>query len=166
MDNQLTTSIQRYLATPQPTEAELLAAAEMLLSVTHDKGLFLRIKANPRRMQSFMDYRLRKILQVRLAGLTMAEVRRMDEEVTPQVADTLSRPHGRRPDHDALPPDIRALWEKNAERWKKLAAWHATLRALTQPCDRFEYLAPMKRTWYDYKRDMARYDDYTATEAV
>ena len=37
-----------------------------------------------------------------------------------------------------------------------------TLLPLTQPCDRYEYLQQLKETWYTYKRELERYDNYIA----
>ena len=70
---------------------------------------------------------------------------------------------GIRPDHDQLPTEIQAIWPANAERWKKIKEAYETCKQLTEPCDRYEYLKVLKDTWYKYKQDMARYDDYQLT---
>ena len=70
---------------------------------------------------------------------------------------------GIRPDHDQLPAEIQAIWPANAERWKKIKEAYETCKQLTEPCDRYEYLKVLKDTWYKYKQDMARYDDYQLT---
>ena len=67
---------------------------------------------------------------------------------------------GIRPDHDQLPAEIQAIWPANAERWKKIKEAYETCKQLTEPCDRYEYLKVLKETWYKYKQEMARYDDY------
>lgn len=70
---------------------------------------------------------------------------------------------GIRPDHDQLPAEIQAIWPANAERWKKIKEAYETCKQLTEPCDRYEYLKVLKDTWYKYKQEMARYDDYQLT---
>jgi hypothetical protein len=69
---------------------------------------------------------------------------------------------GKRPDHEALPDDIRAIWDKNAERWKRIKETYNLLLTLNAPCDRFEHLKLLKETWYKYREDMCRYDDFKA----
>lgn len=72
---------------------------------------------------------------------------------------------GKRPDHDSLPDDIKALWEKNAERWKRIKETYNLLLTLEAPCDRFEHLKLLKETWYKYREDMCRYDDFKSEKA-
>ena len=71
---------------------------------------------------------------------------------------------GIRPAHDQLPDNIKAIWPANAERWKKIKEAFETCKSLTEPCDRYEYLKVLKDTWYKYKQEMARYDDYRMTD--
>ena len=71
---------------------------------------------------------------------------------------------GIRPDHDQLPDNIKAIWPANAERWKKIKEAFETCKSLTEPCDRYEYLKVLKDTWYKYKQEMARYDDFRLTD--
>ena len=67
---------------------------------------------------------------------------------------------GKRPDHENLPEEIRILWDKNAERWKRIKETYNLLLTLNAPCDRFEHLKLLKETWYKYREDMCRYDDF------
>lgn len=70
---------------------------------------------------------------------------------------------GKRPDHDQLPNEIQAIWEKNAERWKKIKETYNLLLTLNAPCDRFEHLQLLKELWYKYREDMCLYDDFRGT---
>lgn len=70
---------------------------------------------------------------------------------------------GKRPDHDKLPEDIQKIWTDNAERWKKIKETYNLLLTLNQPCDRFEHLQLLKESWYKYKQEMCRYDDFRGT---
>ena len=60
--------------------------------------------------------------------------------------------------------DIQNIWPKNAERWKKIKELFELCKQLEQPCDRYEHLKVMKEAWYKYKDEMARYDDFKATD--
>lgn len=87
-----------------------------------------------------------------------------DSEDSDAPADMsfLPRASGIRPDHDKLPADVRSIWQQNKERWNNIKRLYMTLLPLTQPCDRYEYLQQLKETWYTYKREIERYDNYVA----
>ena len=157
----------------------------LLLQLNNDRAMYQRIIRRPQRELSFLEYKLRRFLQLRQDGHTIKDVVKMDREITDQIAaaagtidtggtlpmvvptvgsgpDSLPSyvRKGIRPDHDRLPDNIKALWPKNAERWKKIKEAFETCKGLTEPCDRYEYLKVLKETWYKYKEDMARYDEY------
>ena len=67
---------------------------------------------------------------------------------------------GKRPDHDSLPETIRAIWDKNAERYKKMKQAHETCKTLTAACDRYEYVKVITEAWETYKKDFATYDHF------
>ena len=67
---------------------------------------------------------------------------------------------GKRTDHDELPEVIRAIWDKNAERYKKIKQAHETCRTLTAACDRYEFTSAMAELWAEYKKDFDTYDHY------
>lgn len=172
LNQQFTDKLSRWLALPERDEKDLREGAELLLAVTHDARLYARCISNPQRMASFMLYRLRKILDIRLAGLTMQQVEEMQAETMPKVAEAITaeavaaedKRGGRRPDHDKLPEKIQKLWERNAVRWNKIKKTYNQLLAMNDapPCDRYEYVKNMKDAWYKYRADMNKYDDYAA----
>ena len=163
----------------------------LLLRLNRDNGMYQRIMHRPERMLSFLEYKLRRFLALRKDGQTIRDVMQLDNEITPHLqaiiekepvpaegdAEELPVPQpaekdggndmyvrkGIRPDHDRLPAEIQAIWAKNAERWKKIKEAFETCKSLTEPCDRYEYLKVLKDTWYKYKQEMARYDDYRLT---
>ena len=169
-----------------------MAGAQLLLSLNRDHGMFQRIMHRPERMLSFLEYKLRRFLQIRKDGQTIRDVIKLDNEITPHLQaiinfepipveggaellpveqpaekDGGNEMHirkGIRPDHDQLPDNIKAIWPANAERWKKIKEAFETCKSLTEPCDRYEYLKVLKDTWYKYKQEMARYDDYRLTD--
>lgn len=67
---------------------------------------------------------------------------------------------GKRTDHDTLPETIRAIWDKNAERYKKIKQAHETCKTLTAACDRYEFTKAIAELWADYKKDFDTYDHY------
>lgn len=67
---------------------------------------------------------------------------------------------GKRSDHDSLPDSIRSIWEKNAERYKKMKQAHETCKTLTAACDRYEFTKAIAELWAEYKRDFDTYDHY------
>ena len=67
---------------------------------------------------------------------------------------------GKRTDHDTLPEAIRAIWTKNAERYKKMRQAHETCKSLTHACDRYEYTKALAELWAAYKKDFDTYDHY------
>ena len=73
---------------------------------------------------------------------------------------------GMRPDHDQLPKEIQDIWPRNAERWKKIKETYNLLLTINEPCDRFEHLQLLKETWYTYKKEMCRYDDFRTSAQV
>lgn len=161
----------------------------LLLQLNRDNAMYQRIMRRKERELPFLEYKLRRFLQMRQDGQTIKDVVKLDNEITPQIAaatgtidtgETLpmvvptedSGPEslpsyvrkGIRPDHDKLPANIQAIWPANVERWKKIKEAFETCKQLTEPCDRYEYLKVLKETWYKYKEDMARYDDYRLTD--
>lgn len=161
----------------------------LLLQLNNDRSMYQRIIRRPQRELSFLEYKLRRFLQLRQDGHTIKDVVKIDRDITTEIepllsaevtssdADMLPVPQppekdggndmyirkGIRPDHDRLPDNIKALWAKNAERWKKIKEAFETCKGLTEPCDRYEYLKVLKETWYKYKEDMARYDEFRLT---
>lgn len=71
---------------------------------------------------------------------------------------------GKRTDHDTLPEAIRAIWDKNAERYKKIKQAHETCKTLTAACDRYEFTSAIAELWADYKKDFDTYDHYVLVD--
>ena len=192
IDPKFTEQIARWLDSEHTSREQIMAGAQLLLSLNRDHGMFQRIMHRPERMLSFLEYKLRRFLQIRKDGQTIRDVIKLDNEITPHLQAVInSEPipveggaellpveqpaekdggnemyirKGIRPDHDQLPDNIKAIWPANAERWKKIKEAFETCKSLTEPCDRYEYLKVLKDTWYKYKQEMARYDDFRLTD--
>lgn len=192
IDPKFTESIVRWLDSEHTTDEHIQAGAMLLLRLNRDNAMYQRIMRRPQREVGFVEYKLRRFLSMRKDGQTIRDVIKLDSEITPQILaavntkpaqgdeqpDTLPVEDpaadnvdgspayirkGMRPDHDRLPDNIKAIWPANAERWKKIKAAFETCKQLTEPCDRYEFLKDLKKLWYKYKEEMARYDDYRLT---
>ena len=186
-DPKLTEDMSEWLRSDHTDDESIRKGATMLLRVNRNKGLYERIIRYPKGGLKKLEYEIRKHLNIRLQGYQIEDIEKLDAEVTPQVQAAVEAADGaaegdipvaqesqdegdtgcfivkgKRPDHESLPDEIKAIWPQNAERWKKIKETYNILLALDAPCDRFEHLQLMKEAWYKYKSEMARYDDFKA----
>ena len=190
IDPKFTQKIAQWLQSDHKDEKQIQEGAMILLQLNRDRAMYQRIIRRPQRELSFLEYKLRRFLQLRQDGRSIKDVVRIDQEITPEIgmavtSDAFMSDAGKlpvllpakhegdtgcvvrkgiRPDHDKLPANIQAIWTKNAERWKKIKEAYETCKKLTEPCDRYEFLPVLKDTWYKYKEEMARYDDFVLTD--
>ena len=187
-DPKITEAMVAWLRGEHSSDESILKGAELLLRVNRNKGLFERIRRYPKGGVKKLEYEIKKHVNYRLQGYTIQDIEALDAEVTPQVQSAVDAAEsaadgqlpvvqeseddgdtggvivkGIRPDHDSLPDDIKAIWPANAERWKKIKESYNLLLSLNAPCDRFEHLQLLKETWYKYKSEMCRYDDFRGT---
>lgn len=181
LDTYLTQALQDYLATPA-AERDVAAGAELLLRLNRNRILYNNILRNPERLADKLEYELKKHLQIRLDGLTLQEVSEMNQKVIPAAAATLAagepgktapnggKPHalyhGKRPDHDQLPEEIRAIYDQGGELYQRIRDTYNTLMQMAdaEPCDRYEYLKILGDLDRRYREGWERYDHYTAPE--
>ena len=76
-----------------------------------------------------------------------------------------STKRGRREDHDALPPEIQALYEDNATRYDQMRKVYQQLLSMAdaQPCDRKEHIFQLEKLVKAWSDAWAAYDSYDAT---
>lgn len=76
--------------------------------------------------------------------------------------------HGRRADHDRLPADIRAIYERGGVLFAKVKQLYAHLLTMdgSTACDRYEYLKQLAEAEAEYRRGWERYDGYDASAPV
>lgn len=76
--------------------------------------------------------------------------------------------HGRRADHDQLPADIRAIYERGGVLFAKVKQLYAHLLTMdgATACDRYEYLKQLAEAEAEYRRGWERYDGYDASAPV
>ncbi len=190
-DPKITKAMLDWSEADHSSDEMIIKGATLLLQVNRNKGLFMRITNNPKRGLAKLEYEIKKHLAYRQDGLNIEDVVKMDQqlqkelpkmasidacvkreienpafrddEVVPVAEDGTAIVRGKRPDHDKLPDEIKALWEKNAERWKKIKANFELLKTLKEPCDRYEYVKALKEAWYSYRKDMNRYDEFSGS---
>lgn len=176
MDNNFTQKMQDWLNQPAH-ERDIVAGATMLLQLNHNRVLYTNIVRRPERFADKVEYELRKHLKIRLDGLTVADVVKMEREVMPRVEQTLKDApvistdaelpdgtiaRGKRPDHDHLPAEIRALWDDNIDNYHKVRDLHHRLKEMeaAPPCDRYEFLKLLDEADRRYRENLARYDGF------
>lgn len=190
LDPKFTQELADWLNSDHSSDEKIREGAMLLLRTNRNKLLYQQIIRTPQRLLKKLEYEIGKHLVIRNDGLTLTEVETMTEKLMPKVEaaqnaipegkvdvlpivtppdagdneQELIVAKGKRPDHDALPVDIQNIWPKNAERWKKIKELFELCKQLEQPCDRYEHLKVMKEAWYKYKDEMARYDDFKATD--
>lgn len=179
MDDKLTNRIQDWLDTPAP-ERDVPAGAAMLLSLNRNRVLFQNIMRRPDKMAAKLEYELKKHLRIRLDGLTLKEVVRMDAVVMPAAKESLENfggmddpevlpeegeaPQavhvGRRANHEALPARIRALYDGQTGLYHRIKELYNTLVHLKDApaCDRYEHLKILKEVDDTFRKNWQAYD--------
>ena len=176
MDDKFTQKIVDWLNQPAQ-ERDITAGAKMLLQLNRNRVLYANIVRRPDRFGEKLEYELRKHLQIRLDGKTLADVVKMEREVMPRVERTLKDApvittdaempagtvaRGKRPDHDQLPAEIQALWYGNIVYYHKMRDLHHQLKEMeaAPPCDRYEYLKLLDEADRRYRENLAKYDGF------
>jgi len=170
MDDKITAAMQAWLE-KDAAARDIEEGASLLLSLNRNRILYHNILRRPDKMAAKLEYELKKHLRIRLDGLTVRDVALMERKVLP-AADLTIKAHtaqyvGKRDDHDSLPDDIRDLWERNGEVWKKLKKTRETLRQMEhlEPCDRYELCKILSELDTEYHRNLTLYDSYQPAAA-
>lgn len=178
LDERLTNDIQQWLNSPQE-QRSLEKGAEMLLRLNRNR--YMNAQILRRANFAKLEYELRKHLKIRLEGLTTREVALMEQNHLPRISAMLeAQPvidadadhnagnfSGRREDHDELPEDIQALYERNGEIYFKMKQIFETLKGMEDatPCDRHEYLLQLIELDKEYRENWNAYDTWSAVAA-
>ena len=186
IDKLFRAKVEKWLSKEKHSEAELADGAMMVLQCNRNRVLYNTIMRRPERFEEKIAYELRKHLRYLKDDLNLDEVKDLERKVLPVIervvnidisedkplpapARSSEEPYeqtdfvvarGKRSDHDSLPEAIRDIWEKNAERYKKIKQAHETCKTLTAACDRYEYTKAIAELWADYKKDFDTYDHY------
>lgn len=182
IDKKVTQAVQDWLNTPAE-QRDLRTGAELMLSLNRNRALYNSVLARPAKYMDKMIYELRKHLRLRLDNMAVADVIRMEERVMPAAKQSIAKQpiisaddeigegviaKGKRTDHDSLPEDIRALWDRNIILYRQLVLLFNELKAMSDcpPCDRYEKLVILDKADKEYRANFDRYDNYKLEEAA
>ena len=159
----LTSQISDWL-NASPKQRSLEDGALLLLRLNANRIMYQMILRN--RLAEKLEYELQKHLNIRLHGLTRAEVAKVEKQVMPRLKKELANGEeyrGRRADHDSLPDKVKALYEKNGTRWRQMHRIFETLKTMrdAQPCDRHELVHQLVQLDDAYRTDWEKYDHWT-----
>lgn len=159
----LTSQISDWL-NEAPKKRSLEDGALLLLRLNANRIMYQQILRN--RLAEKLEYELQKHLNIRLHGLTRAEVAKVEKQVMPRLKKELANGEeylGRRADHDSLPDKVKALYEKNGTRWRQMHRLFETLKTMrdAQPCDRHELVHQLVQLDDAYRADWEKYDHWT-----
>ena len=195
MDHILTAKIYNFLQLKEPTEEQIIEGATLLLRCNpgKERGVYNNALSRPRQTLPWIRTDLKKYYDIRKRGLTTPEVEKFNNETVAKVEQTLSvvpegvvpeidnegeekedtipvipilGTRGIRPDHDKLPEEIQAIWERNSERWRKMRSLHAQLAAMIArqdyaPCDGNELCYMLRQVDTELRNDYDIYDSYS-----
>lgn len=159
----LTSQISDWL-NASPKQRSLEDGALLLLRLNANRIMYQQILRN--RLTEKLEYELQKHLNIRLHGLTRAEVAKVEKQVMPRLKKELANGEefrGRRADHDTLPDKVKELYEKNGTRWRQMHRIFETLKTMrdAQPCDRHELVHQLVQLDDAYRADWEKYDHWT-----
>lgn len=159
----LTSQISDWL-NASPKQRSLEDGALLLLRLNANRIMYQQILRN--RLAEKLEYELQKHLNIRLHGLTRAEVAKVEKQVMPRLKKELANGEeyrGRRADHDSLPDKVKALYERNGTRWRQMHRLFETLKTMrdAQPCDRHELVHQLVQLDDAYRTDWEKYDHWT-----
>lgn len=159
----LTSQISDWL-NEAPKKRSLEDGALLLLRLNANRIMYQQILRN--RLAEKLEYELQKHLNIRLHGLTRAEVAKVETQVMPRLKKELANGEeyrGRRADHDSLPDKVKVLYERNGTRWRQMHRLFETLKTMrdAQPCDRHELVHQLVQLDDAYRADWEKYDHWT-----
>jgi hypothetical protein len=181
MDKAFTQDIADWLETPRE-ERDVRKGAELLLRINGNQHIYHLAMIRPETAHDHVEADLKKFLQIRLDGHTMESVRQMDSELIPKVQniittrqdesedapeetdDTAPAHRGKRSDHNELPEEIRAIYERGGELFEKIKQIFTELQQMENApaCDRYEKLKMLKPLVKEYTDGWERYDNYNS----
>lgn len=181
MDKAFTQDIADWLETPRE-ERDVRKGAELLLRINGNRHIYQLAMIRPETAHDHVEADLKKFLRIRLDGHTMESVRQMDRELIPKVQniittrqdesedapeetdDTAPAHRGKRSDHNELPEEIRAIYERGGELFEKIKQIFTELQQMENApaCDRYEKLKVLKPLVKEYTDGWERYDNYNS----
>ena len=182
LDQEFTNDIQKWLDCPRE-QRDLAQGALMLLRLNRNRFLHAHIIRHYD--EERLEKELTKHLRIRLKGLTQRQVAEMEQREMPRIQRTIEQGgpapssekeegekpahhRGKRADHDTLPEEVQAIYEKNGDIFRKMKQLFETLKKMEndQPCDRHEYLSILVSLDEQYRENWAEYDSWQPSDAT
>lgn len=85
MDHKFTKQIQGWLNSKHESDEDIKKGAEMLFRLNRDRFYLARATCQPKVYRSNIEYELGKFLKIRLAGMTIEQVKEMNATVIPEA---------------------------------------------------------------------------------
>lgn len=177
MDQNFTDRLGAWLEAP--AEARDYAEGNMmLLQLSGNRIQYNNLSRNPAANGEYIERKLRRYHNFRLQQLTHEQVTDLKREANTIVASLPEKKEermsfGKRPDHDLLPDEIRAMYEENFSLMAQIRELHLQARmteaaAERQTCPDSEVYPFVKEIVALDKKRVANwqaYDSYTGTPA-
>ena len=188
MDHELTKKIGAWLEQPA-SERDLQAGALFVLRLSNNRIMYNNFMRNPERSAKMIEYQLQKYYNFRIKDLTHQQVVDMQKQVEKIVkTDHLNLPapqseaapepdssaapsveeirKGKRPDHDSLPAEIKALYVENLSILQRMRNTHAKLELLSvenvtcPDSERYPFLKELIELDKKYHENWFAYDHF------
>ena len=188
MDHELTKQIGAWLEQPA-SERDLQAGALLVLRLSNNRIMYNNFMRNPERSAKMIEYQLQKYYNFRIKDLTHQQVVDMQKQVEKIVkTDHLNLPapqsgaapepdssaapsveeirKGKRPDHDSLPAEIKALYVENLSILQRMRNTHAKLELLSvenvtcPDSERYPFLKELIELDKKYHENWFAYDHF------
>ena len=188
MDHELTKQIGAWLEQPA-SERDLQAGALFVLRLSNNRIMYNNFMRNLKRSAKMIEYQLQKYYNFRIKDLTHQQVVDMQKQVEKIVkTDHLNLPapqsgaapepdssaapsveeirKGKRPDHDSLPAEIKALYVENLSILQRMRNTHAKLELLSvenvtcPDSERYPFLKELIELDKKYHENWFAYDHF------
>ena len=188
MDHELTKQIGAWLEQPA-SERDVQAGALFVLRLSNNRIMYNNFMRNPERSAKMIEYQLQKYYNFRIKDLTHQQVVDMQKQVEKIVkTDHLNLPapqsgaapepvssaapsveeirKGKRPDHDSLPAEIKALYVENLSILQRMRNTHAKLELLSvenvtcPDSERYPFLKELIELDKKYHENWSAYDHF------
>lgn len=162
-----TEKIQQYL---NQTNPDLNEGALLLLKLSSNRIEYNNIMRFPYKYKDYIEQRLKKYLDFKLTNITHSEVKAMQKKVDATKKNFLEIRKGKRPDHDSLPDNIKALYIENLDIIHKMRQLHAKLCTITddnttcKDSERYPFLKELIKYDKLMRENWRKYDSFENDE--
>lgn len=173
MNHTFTQKLGDWLNSPEDSR-DWEAGALMLLQLSGNRILYNNVMRRLDNAHDTIVYHLQKYYNFRIKDLTHEQVKEMEKKVDKILENNISlavnadenKNKGKRPDHDNLPDEIKALYVENLSLLQLMRETHLKLRSLSlidAPCpdsERFPFLQEIIKLDKKLHSNWKKYDSY------